>query len=107
MVIVCPNCKSEYGYPDVTGYSCPECGNHWTDADLEAMKIRDSVGNELNDGDDVILVRDLKLGKDTLKKGTRARNIKLLENLVDGHDMEGRVEGHSTIYLKSSVVKKA
>ena len=55
-MIKCPKCGSEYGYSDGTAYNCPECFHIWTEADLEkeleAKKKFDSVGNELNEGDD-------------------------------------------------------
>lgn len=103
--MTCPNCKSEYAYPDVTGYSCPECGHHWTDLDLESTKMKDAVGNILNDGDNVIVIQDLKLGKETIKKGSKAKAIKLIDP-IDGHDISAKIDGFGSIYLKSSVVKK-
>lgn len=66
----------------------------------------DSVGNELNEGDDVTIVLDLKLGGDTIKRGTKAKNIQFLDKEVDGHDIQGRVDGFGNLYLKTSVVKK-
>ena len=33
-------------------------------------------------------------------------NIKILDEPMDGHDIQGRVDGFGVIYLKSSVVKK-
>ncbi len=106
----CPNCQENYTYLDGHLYVCPMCFHEWTDesqkAAEEALIIRDSNGNELVDGDDVTVIRDLKLGKDTLKQGTRVRNIRLLSEPVDGHDIEARVDSFGSIYLKSSVVKK-
>lgn len=40
----------------------------WTEHTIESMKIFDSAGNEIQEGDDVITIKDLKLGKDTLKE---------------------------------------
>ena len=64
----CIYCGSEYAYHDGMTYNCPECGKEWTEHTIESMKIFDSAGNEIQEGDDVITIRDLKLGKDTLKE---------------------------------------
>lgn len=69
------------------------------------MKTLDSVGNILEDGDTVVTIKDLKLGKQTIKRGTKAVNIKIIEP-VNGHDIDAKCEGFGAIYLKSSVVKK-
>ncbi|MGO1580302.1 MAG: zinc ribbon domain-containing protein YjdM [Peptoniphilaceae bacterium] len=102
----CPNCGSEYGYDDGTCYNCPECGHIWTDLSIENAKVRDAVGNELKNGDDVITIRDLKLGNETIKRGTKAKGIRILDEEYDGHDIDGKVDKYGSIYLKSSVVKK-
>ena len=64
----CIYCGSEYAYHDGMTYNCPECGKEWTEHTIESIKIFDSAGNEIQEGDDVITIRDLKLGKDTLKE---------------------------------------
>lgn len=101
----CIYCGGEYAYHDGMTYNCPECGKEWTEHTIESMKIFDSAGNEIQEGDDVITIRDLKLGKDTLKRGSRAKKIKILDELHDGHDILGRIDGVGEVYLKSSVVK--
>ncbi|MDO5717228.1 MAG: zinc ribbon domain-containing protein YjdM [Tissierellia bacterium] len=105
-MFTCPKCQCEYGYDDGMAYHCPECGHMWTDLSLEEAKVRDSVGNELQDGDDVVLIMDLKMGSTTLKRGMKAKQIRLIEE-VDGHDLEARMDGVGRVYLKSEVVKKA
>lgn len=102
----CPSCGSEYGYDDGTCYNCPECGHIWTDLSIEDSKVKDSVGNELQNGDDVTIIVDLKLGKDTLKRGTKAKGIRILDEDYNGHDIDGKVDKFGSIYLKSSIVKK-
>lgn len=106
----CPKCGESYTYQEGHLYICPMCFNEWTDKSQreaeEAALIRDSNGNILEDGDDVIVTRDLKLGKDTIKQGTKAKNIQILDEEYNGHDIQGRVDGSGVIYLKSSVVKK-
>ncbi len=39
-------------------------------------------------------------------EGSKAKSIRLLDVPVNGHDIEARVDGFGTIYLKSSLVKK-
>lgn len=106
----CPKCDGEYTYQEGHLFICPMCFNEWTEesqsAAEEALIIRDSNGNPLENGDDVTVIRDLKLGGDTIKQGAKAKNIQILDDEVDGHDIQGRVDGFGVIYLKSSVVKK-
>ena len=87
--------------------TCPECGLEWSpdlSTDGEA-KVRDSVGQILQDGDTVTVIKDLKLkGTSTVVKvGTKVRNIRL----VDGdHDIDCKVPNVGQIGLKSKFVKK-
>jgi protein PhnA len=37
--------------------------------------------------------------------GTKVRNIRLI-NATDGHDIDAKVDGFGSMYLKSSIVKK-
>jgi len=43
----------------------------------------------------------------TIKAGTKVKNIRLLDTPVNGHDISCKVDGHGSMYLKCSVVKKA
>jgi protein PhnA len=89
---------------------CPECANEWTteveEAETERV-IKDAVGNVLQDGDTVTIIKDLKVkGSSTaIKVGTKVRNIRLV-NGPDGHDIDAKVDGFGPMNLKSSVVKK-
>jgi protein PhnA len=90
---------------------CPECANEWQpEVELSepiATLVKDSVGNILADGDIVTIVKDLKVkGSSTsVKVGTKVRNIRLISP-VDGHDIDAKVDGFGSMYLKSSIVKK-
>jgi len=90
---------------------CPECANEWQpeaeEAEPVASEVKDSVGNVLADGDTVTIVKDLKVkGSSTsVKVGTKVRNIRLISP-VDGHDIDAKVDGFGSMYLKSSIVKK-
>lgn len=105
----CPKCGSEYTYADGAQLVCPECAHEWSPGEASAeseASIRDSVGNELSDGDSVTLIKDLKVKgtSTTLKVGTKVRNIRL----VDGdHDIDCKVDGVGAMKLKSEFVKKA
>lgn len=106
----CPKCQENYTYEDGNLLVCPMCFYEWTEESerlaQQALVVRDANGNEINNGDDATIIRDLKLGRDTVKQGSRVKNIRILDAPVDGHDIDGRVEGFGTIYLKSSVIKK-
>ncbi|GAB3133029.1 zinc ribbon domain-containing protein YjdM [Tsukamurella serpentis] len=114
----CPECSSEYTYEQGALLVCPMCAHEWS-ADASAAEsgdtaagdvIRDAVGNELADGDSVSLVKSLKVkgaGGAVIKAGTRVRGIRLLDEPVDGHDIEAKVPGLGQMRLKSSIVKKA
>ena len=106
----CPNCRSEYTYEDGAQLVCPECGHEWRAGEPatadEARTVRDAVGNVLQDGDTVTVVKDLKVKGSSLvvKVGTKVRNIRL----VDGdHDIDCKIDGVGAMGLKSAFVKKA
>jgi len=107
----CPNCASEYAYEDGAMLVCPECGHEWSREASAATGenervVRDAVGNLLQDGDSVTVIKDLKLrgSSGVVKVGTKVRNIRL----VDGdHDIDCRIEGVGQIGLKSQFVRKA
>ena len=106
----CPKCQSEYTYEMGSLLVCPECAHEWT-AEVEEIEaelvIKDAVGNVLQDGDTVTIVKDLKVkGSSTsIKVGTKVRNIRLV-NGPDGHDIDAKVDGFGPMNLKSSIVKK-
>lgn len=107
----CPKCNSPYGYTDGQMWICPECFNEWTlEEQIEATdipKFLDANGNQLQDGDAVTVVKDLKAGGTTIKTGTKVKKIRLLDDPVDGHDISCKIDGIGSVYLKCSVVKKA
>lgn len=108
----CPKCASEYTYQDGIQWVCPECAHEWNNlavAEQEtdaARVIRDSVGNPLQDGDTVTVIKDLKVkgSSSVVKVGTKVKIIRL----VDGdHDIDCRIEGIGALQLKSEFVRKA
>ncbi len=103
----CPDCSSTYTYQVDALLMCPECGHEWSaSASSEGnAKIRDSVGNVLNDGDTVTVIKDLKVkgSSSVVKVGTKVRGIRL----VDGdHDIDCKIPGIGPMGLKSQFVKK-
>lgn len=104
----CPKCQGEYAYQDQTQWICPECGHEWIEgeADEDAVDIRDANGNPLAEGDQVTLIKDLKVkGSSTvLKIGTKAKIGRFAEG---DHDIDCRVDGAGSMMLKSKFVKKA
>ncbi|QOF79698.1 zinc ribbon domain-containing protein YjdM [Variovorax sp. 38R] len=109
----CPQCHSEFTYGDGLNVVCPECGHEWSasgdaaeSAADEGRVIKDSVGNVLNDGDTVTVIKDLKVKGSSLvvKVGTKAKNIRL----IDGdHDIDCKIDGIGAMKLKSEFVRKA
>jgi protein PhnA len=67
---------------------------------------RDSNGNELNDGDTVIVTKNLKVkgASLTVKGGTKVKNIRLTNN---SDEIECSVEGVRGLVLRTEFVKKA
>lgn len=106
----CPKCGCEYTYEDGSLMVCPECANEWNPAEeAENNVVKDANGNVLVTGDSVVTIKDLKVkgASSTLKKGTKVKNIRLIEEPVEGHDIACRIDGFGAMNLKSSVVKKA
>jgi len=67
------------------------------------MDTKDCNGKIINNGDTVIITKDLKVqGGDVLKKGTVCKNIRLSDD--DSHVEYG--SGKNTIYIKTEFIKK-
>jgi len=104
----CPKCNSPYVYEDGELLICPECGYEFSLESLEEEKlvVKDAHGNILQDGDDVIVIKDLKVkgSSSTIKGGTKVKNIRLCEG---DHNIDCKVPGIGAMKLKSEFVKKA
>jgi len=108
----CVKCGSEFTYEDGPLCICPECGYEWIkDSGAEEIKhelsVKDAHGNLLQDGDDVVIVKDLKVkgASSALKAGVKVKDIRLVEE-VNGHNIEAKVKGFGSMMLKSEFVKK-
>ncbi len=105
----CPKCYSEYVYHDSIQFVCPDCSYEWNDEEATPQEnefiVKDSNGNRLQNGDSVILIKDLKVKGSSivLKKGTKAKNIRLIDA---DHDIDCKIDGQS-FSLKSEFLRKA
>jgi protein PhnA len=109
----CPKCQSLYGYPTGTSMMCPECGHEWSEEEhTETAKaaedssiVKDANGNVLQNGDTVVLIKDLpvKGAPRPIKAGTKVKNIKLTNG---DHNIDCKIDGFGAMALKSIYVKK-
>lgn len=106
----CPKCNSEYTYEDGNFLVCPECAHEWNPdvSSDDVVVIKDANGNALSDGDSVIVIKDLKVkgSSSSVKQGTKVKNIKLIHDSADGHDIDCRIDGFGAMKLKSEFVRK-
>jgi len=70
------------------------------------VDVKDSNGNLLNDGDTVMVIKDLKVKGTsvTLKRGTVIKNIRLTS---DEEEIECNAEKVKGLVLKTCFLKKA
>ncbi len=96
-------------YPDDKNFTFPDCSHEWSAVEklyeIEEKRVhKDAHGNILNDGEAVILIKDLKVKGSSLviKSGTKIKNIRLVD---DDHDVDCKVDGQNML-LKSKFMKK-
>ncbi|MBN8678298.1 MAG: alkylphosphonate utilization protein [Chitinophagales bacterium] len=108
----CPKCKCEYTYMNDSLMVCTECFHEWNPEELAAaasddvLVVLDSNGNPLQNGDSVIVIKDLPVKgmPKPVKAGTKVKNIRL----TDGdHNIDCKIEGFGSMGLKSEFVRKA
>lgn len=88
------------------GFECGTCGHEWFDESNDGVaEVRDINGKVLSPGDDVVIIKDLKLdGKSGgIKVGTKVRSIRLVSG---DHPIQGKVDGR-TVLIIADKVKKA
>jgi len=73
---------------------------------MEDLKVKDSNGTLLSNGDSVTLIKDLKVkgSSVTLKRGTLIKNIRLTSNEGEIECNADKVKG---LVLKTCFLKKA
>jgi len=100
----------EYVYQDVDNYVCPECAHEWpmqaAPEEETQLKVLDVNGNQLQDGDSVTVIKDLKIkgSSSSVKIGTKVKNIRLVEG---DHNIDCKIPGVGAMGLKSEFVKKS
>lgn len=106
----CPICGMNNTYSDGSLFICPDCAHEWAPGEVphqahDQLIVKDSNGNLLQDGDAVILIKDLKVKGSSLvlKKGTKIKGIRLCEG---DHNLDCKVDGMG-LKLKSEFMKKA
>jgi protein PhnA len=106
----CPQCSSAYTYEDGNLLICPECTYEWNafteEAQAQENAVRDAVGNILCDGDNAIMVKQVKIsgGSGVIKQGTQVRGIRIETN--GPHNIVAKVDGFGMMDLKSELLKK-
>lgn len=107
----CPQCNSGFVYEDGPLLICPECAHEWSAEEVpepedEVAVIKDAVGNVLQDGDSVTVIKDLKIkgSSQVVKVGTKVRSIRLTGG---DHDIDCKIDGIGNMQLKSEFVRKA
>lgn len=89
-------------------FNCPECGHEWSAnvSTNDAKVWRDANGNELQDGDTITVIKDLKVkgSSSVVKVGTKVKNIRLVEG---DHDIDCKIPGIGAMGLKTEFVKKS
>jgi protein PhnA len=88
------------------GFECATCGHEWL-AELGdgVGEVQDVNGNVLLNGDNVIVIKDLKLdGKSGgVKAGAKMKGIRLIPG---DHPIDGKINGRA-IVIRAEFVKKA
>ena len=107
----CPQCTMENTYPDSDNYVCADCGHEWPMAEASSTDgqsntiVKDANGNVLNNGDSVVLIKDLKVkgSSITLKMGTKIKSIRLVGG---DHEVDCKMDG-GNFMLKACYLRKA
>lgn len=104
----CPICNSEFTYQQDDLMVCSQCFHEWDQAEVgNENRIFDSNGNELFDGDSVVVIKDLpvKGAPKPVKAGTKVKNIRLRPD--SDHNIDCKIDGFGSMALKSEFVRKA
>jgi len=108
----CPKCNGEYTYEDGSLLVCPECAYEWTineqDEQEQEFTVKDSNGATLRSGDDVTVIKDLKVkgSSSVVKIGTKIKGIRLVES-ADDHNIDCKIPGVGAIKITPKYVKKS
>jgi protein PhnA len=95
----------DYVYDEASGEWVP-AGQAAAEVEAgDAVEVRDSVGNLLQDGDQVTLIKDLtvKGAGQTLKRGTLIKSIRLTG---DAQEIDCKYDGIKGLVLRAEFVRK-
>ncbi len=107
-LLPCPKCGSEFTYEQDNLLVCSQCFHEFDPAEVGSEdKVFDSNGNELLNGDSVVVIKDLpvKGAPKPVKAGTKVKNIRLRPD--SDHNIDCKIDGFGSMALKSEFVKKA
>ena len=95
----------EYVYDEASGEWLPASELAARQVAEGAVEVRDSVGNLLQDGDQVTLIKDLEVkgAGQTLKRGTLIKSIRLTG---DAQEIDCKYEGIKGLVLRAEFVRK-
>ncbi len=105
---LCPKCNSEFTYEQDNLQVCSQCFHEWDPAEItDEDAVIDSNGNVLQNGDSVVVIKDLpvKGAPKPVKTGTKVKNIRLRPD--SDHNIDCKIDGFGSMALKSEFVKKA
>ena len=94
----------DYVYDEATGEWRPASEVKAATENAEP-KVRDAAGNILADGDQVVLIKDLKVkgANQTLKQGTVIKSIRLTDNVEEIDCRHDTIKG---LVLRTEFVRK-
>lgn len=97
--------EDEYVYDEASGEWVPAAEAAAKAEAADAVEVRDSVGNLLQDGDQVTLIKDLtvKGAGQTLKRGTLIKSIRLTG---DAQEIDCKFDGIKGLVLRAEFVRK-
>lgn len=95
----------KYVYDEDSGEWLPASELERKREQTDQIEVRDAVGNLLENGDQVTLIKDLtvKGAGQTLKRGTLIKSIRLTD---DPQEIDCRYEGIKGLVLRAEFVRK-
>lgn len=99
------NSDEDYVYDEDSGEWMPASELAAKQAAADTVVVRDAVGNELADGDQVTLIKDLEVkgAGQTLKQGTLIKSIRLTG---DAQEIDCKYPGIKGLVLRAEFVRK-
>lgn len=97
--------SEDYVYDEATGEWRPAAEMAAAAAEAARVEVRDAAGNILADGDQVVLIKDLKVkgANQTLKQGTVIKSIRLTDN---AEEIDCRHDAIKGLVLRTEFVRK-